>query len=113
MNVSVETGTIVILFEQMFGEQLYYVYIKQHLLEQMDKQEELEFMKEQFIEKQIESWDRTLLEEFAFDSMFKYYEDYTEKQFKDMVIDRYGMKELMQLMQRIKVKKKRWMRVPG
>ena len=81
-------------------------YIKQHLLEQMDKQEELDFMKEQFIEKQIESWDRTLLEEFAFDSMFKYYEDYTEKQFKDMVIDRYGMKELVQLMQRIKVKKK-------
>ena len=81
-------------------------YIKQHLHEQMDKQEELEFMKENFILKQIESWDRDLLEQFAFDSMFKYYEDYTEKQFKDMVIDRYGMKELMQLMQRIKVKKK-------
>ena len=81
-------------------------YIKQHLHEQMDKQEELDFMKENFILKQIESWDRDLLEQFAFDSMFKYYEDYTEKQFKDMVIDRYGMKELMQLMQRIKVKKK-------
>ena len=79
-------------------------YIKQHLLEQMDKQEELEFMKEQFIEKQIESWDRTLLEEFAFDSMFKYYEDYSEKQFKDMVINDYGIKEMAQLMQRIKVK---------
>ena len=79
-------------------------YIKQHLLEQMDKQEELEFMKEQFIEKQIESWDRTLLEEFAFDSMFKYYEDYTEKQFKDMIINDYGVKEMAQLMQRIKVK---------
>ena len=79
-------------------------YIKQHLHEQMEKQEDLEFMKEQFILKQIESWDRDLLEQFAFDSMFKYYEDYTEKQFKDMVIDRYGMKEMMQLMQRIKVK---------
>jgi hypothetical protein len=79
-------------------------YIKQHLLEQMDKQEELEFMKEQFIEKQIESWDRDLLEQFAFDSMFKYYEDYSEKQFKDMVINDYGIKEMAQLMQRIKVK---------
>lgn len=81
-------------------------YIKQHLLEQMDKQEELEFMKEQFIEKQIESWDRDLLEQFAFDSMFQYYEDYDEKQFKDMVINDYGVKEMAQLMQRIKVKKK-------
>ena len=81
-------------------------YIKQHLHEQMEKQEELEFMKEQFIEKQIESWDRTLLEEFAFDSMFKFYEDYDEKQFKDMVINDYGVKEMAQLMQRIKVKKK-------
>ena len=79
-------------------------YIKQHLHEQMDKQEELDFMKEQFIENQIESWDRTLLEEFAFDSMFKYYEDYSEKQFKDMVINDYGIKEMAQLMQRIKVK---------
>ena len=82
-------------------------YIKQHLLEQMDKQEELEFMKEQFIEKQIESWDRTLLEEFAFDSMFKFYEDYDEKQFKDMVIDRYGMKELMQINAAYQSKEKR------
>ena len=81
-------------------------YIKQHLLEQMDKQEELEFMKEQFIEKQIESWDRDLLEQFAFDSMFQYYEDYSEEQFKDMVINDYGVKEMAQLMQRIKVKKK-------
>ena len=79
-------------------------YIKQHLHEQMDKQEELEFMKEQFILKQIESWDRDLLEQFAFDSMFKYYEDYSEKQFKDMVINDYGIKEMAQLMQRIKVK---------
>ena len=81
-------------------------YIKQHLLEQMDKQEELDFMKEQFIEKQIESWDRDLLEQFAFDSMFQYYEDYDEKKFKDMVINDYGVKERAQLMQRIKVKKK-------
>ena len=81
-------------------------YIKQHLHEQMEKQEELEFMKEQFIEKQIESWDRTLLEQFAFDSMFQYYEDYSEEQFKDMVINDYGVKEMAQLMQRIKVKKK-------
>ena len=81
-------------------------YIKQHLLEQMDKQEELEFMKEQFIEKQIESWDRDLLEQFAFDSMFQYYEDYSEEKFKDMVINDYGVKEMAQLMQRIKVKKK-------
>ena len=79
-------------------------YIKQHLHEQMEKQEELEFMKEQFILKQIESWDRDLLEQFAFDSMFKYYEDYTEKQFKDMIINDYGVKEMAQLMQRIKVK---------
>tara|TARA_Y100000361_G_scaffold148607_1_gene161677 strand:+ start:805 stop:1077 length:273 start_codon:yes stop_codon:yes gene_type:complete len=79
-------------------------YIKQHLHEQMEKQEELEFMKEQFILKQIESWDRDLLEQFAFDSMFKYYEDYSEKQFKDMVINDYGVKEMAQLMQRIKVK---------
>ncbi len=79
-------------------------YIKQHLHEQMEKQEDLEFMKEQFILKQIESWDRDLLEQFAFDSMFKYYEDYTEKQFKDMVINDYGVKEMAQLMQRIKVK---------
>ena len=79
-------------------------YIKQHLHEQMEKQEELEFMKEQFILKQIESWDRDLLEQFAFDSMFKYYEDYSEKQFKDMVINDYGIKEMAQLMQRIKVK---------
>mgnify|MGYP001423851755 FL=1 len=70
----------------------------------MEKQEELEFMKEQFILKQIESWDRDLLEQFAFDSMFKYYEDYSEKQFKDMVINDYGVKEMAQLMQRIKVK---------
>ena len=81
-------------------------YIKQHLHEQMDKQEELEFMKEQFIMKQIESWDRDLLEQFAFDSMFQYYEDYSEEQFKDMVINDYGVKEMAQLMQRIKVKKK-------
>ena len=81
-------------------------YIKQHLLEQMDKQEELDFMKEQFIEKQIESWDRDLLEQFAFDSMFQYYEDYSEEKFKDMVINDYGVKEMAQLMQRIKVKKK-------
>ena len=79
-------------------------YIKQHLHEQMDKQEELEFMKENFILKQIESWDRDLLEQFAFDSMFKYYEDYTEKQFKDMIINDYRVKEMAQLMQRIKVK---------
>ena len=79
-------------------------YIKQHLHEQMEKQQELEFMKEQFILKQIESWDRDLLEQFAFDSMFKYYEDYSEKQFKDMVINDYGVKEMAQLMQRIKVK---------
>tara|TARA_Y100000287_G_scaffold145046_1_gene119830 strand:- start:215 stop:487 length:273 start_codon:yes stop_codon:yes gene_type:complete len=79
-------------------------YIKQHLHEQMEKQEDLEFMKEQFILKQIESWDRDLLEQFAFDSMFKYYEDYSEKQFKDMVINDYGIKEMAQLMQRIKVK---------
>lgn len=81
-------------------------YIKQHLHEQMEKQEELEFMKEQFIEKQIESWDRDLLEQFAFDSMFQYYEDYSEEKFKDMVINDYGVKEMAQLMQRIKVKKK-------
>lgn len=81
-------------------------YIKQHLHEQMEKQEELNFMKEQFIEKQIESWDRDLLEQFAFDSMFQYYEDYSEEKFKDMVINDYGVKEMAQLMQRIKVKKK-------
>ena len=68
----------------------------------MEKQEELEFMKEQFILKQIESWDRDLLEQFAFDSMFKYYEDYSEKQFKDMIINDYGIKELAQLMERMK-----------
>tara|TARA_B100000073_G_scaffold120502_1_gene97801 strand:+ start:518 stop:805 length:288 start_codon:yes stop_codon:yes gene_type:complete len=77
-------------------------YIKQHLHEQMSKQEELDAMKENFIDNIIDTWDEDVLRQFAFDSMFKYYEDYNEKQFKDMIVNDYGIKELAQLMERMK-----------
>ena len=80
--------------------------IKQHLQTQMNKEEELNSMKDTFIDSIIDSWDEEYLRQFAYDSMSKYYEDYTEKQFKDMVLNQYGMKELAALMQRINNKSK-------